>query len=160
MRSISWFASQTMMSPLKLLFHNKTYFVWKPNICFIRDQNNYNSAATENTADLTMAKRRESDCLNGENETIPWSIWVYHTMNLIPQPSLHLVVREKVNAAAMGMRNNCSVLHLLPGPQAVLCTALATVFHSRVQWGLNQVHSLHLFLTHNKFIRKPMSGRN
>lgn len=51
---------QTMTPPLKLPFYKETYFVWKPNICFIRTKNNYNLAATENTTpDLTIEKGRE-----------------------------------------------------------------------------------------------------
>lgn len=45
-----------MVPPIKLLVYNKEYFVWKPNICFIRVKNNYNLAAIENTTDLTMRK--------------------------------------------------------------------------------------------------------
>lgn len=40
-------------------------------------------------------------------------------MSLIPQPSLHLVVRKKVKVAVMETGKNDSVLlHLLPGPGA------------------------------------------
>lgn len=103
-----------------------------------------------------MGKRRDSDKVSqwGNQKEIPTSIWVCHTMSLIPQPSPFGGQEEsKCRAVAGTGKNYSGLLHLLPGPRAGAVQTLATVFRARC------VPTVCFFLTQSSFIRKLRSGK-
>lgn len=69
-------------------------------------------------------------CLIGEFKRFLGLSVSYYELD--SQPSLHLVVRKKVDVAMMGTAKNCPALpHFLLGPlAALLCTTPAPVLHT------------------------------
>lgn len=147
-----------MTPPQKLPFHNRMYFVWKSNICFVRAKDHYNLAATGNISpDLTMGKERERI-----SKGKPKGSWVYFSVScyeLVSSTIMPLGGQEDSKRSCSENRKGLLCpLHL---PAVVLCTTLAPVFHSRVEAspGMNQTHTYSVFLSGSEHIRKETRVR-
>lgn len=107
-------------------FHNKTYSVWKPNICFIRAKDNYNLVATGHTTpDLTTGKRRERLSM-GKSRFLGLSECIIVWAGFLNHPSIWWSGRRECHFDG----NWKGLLCPCAPPSVVLGIALAPELHS------------------------------
>lgn len=83
-------------------------------------------------------------------------------MSLIPQPSLHFMVRKKVRCSYdRNFKNYSALAHFLMDPlAALLCTTPTPVLHTSGGITLNQMHDHSVFLSSSEHVHKETHVRD